>query len=52
LSADQRRVRLRIDGLRALYVHELSAQGVRTAMGEPLLHSEAYYTLNRIPTAD
>ncbi|MHC4428856.1 MAG: hypothetical protein ACYS0D_09700 [Planctomycetota bacterium] len=42
-------VRLVVDGLRAGYVHELVAEGVRSAAGEPLLHAEAYYTLNAIP---
>lgn len=49
VSADRRRVRLQVDGLRALYVHELRAEGVRSAAGAPLTHPDAYYTLNRIP---
>lgn len=49
VSADRRRVRLRVDGLRALYVHELRASGVRSAAGAGLTHPDAYYTLNRIP---
>lgn len=49
VSADGLRVRLRIDGLRELFVHELSATGLRSSDGEPLLHPHAYYTLNRIP---
>ena len=44
-----RSVRLTVDGLREGYVHELHAAGVRGAEGEPLLHAEAYYTLNAIP---
>lgn len=51
ISADGRRVRLQVDGLRPLYVHELDASGVRSAQGDPLLHSQAYYTLNQIPRA-
>ena len=51
VSDDGTRVRLVVDGLRELYVHELVAKGVRSAEGEPLLHPEAYYTLNRIPSA-
>ncbi|MBI1372459.1 MAG: hypothetical protein GC159_06825 [Phycisphaera sp.] len=47
---DERRVRLTVDGLRATYVHELHAEGVRAADGRTLLHAEAYYTLNRIPS--
>lgn len=37
------------------FVHELHAEGVRGAVGtaqagRPLLHTTAYYTLQRIPT--
>ena len=42
-------VTLRINNLRATYVHELIAQGLRDTQGKPLLHPEAYYTLNKIP---
>ncbi|WP_237607417.1 hypothetical protein [Roseimaritima sediminicola] len=52
VSPDGRRVRLRIEGLRELYVHELVAAGVRDGQGHPLLHTDAYYTLNRIPAVD
>lgn len=44
------RVHLRVEGMRELYVHELSAQGVRSAGGRALDHPRAYYTLNRIPS--
>ena len=49
VSEDKRRVRLVIDGLRELFVHALEADGVRSATGLPLLHEDAYYTLNRRP---
>jgi len=49
VSADRRRVRLQVAGLRAHYVHELRADGVRSANGTPLAAPDAYYTLNRIP---
>ena len=49
ISDDNMRVRLEIDGLRELFVHELIAAGVRSEDGEPLLHPHAWYTLNRIP---
>ncbi|QDT49377.1 hypothetical protein Pan258_34260 [Symmachiella dynata] len=49
VSDDGLRVHLQVDGLRELFVHELTAKGIRSADGEPLLHPEAYYTLNRIP---
>lgn len=43
---DGYRVRLVVDGLQRGHVHELRATGVRDIEGQPLLHSEAYYTLN------
>ena len=49
VSADARRVRLKANRLRPLFVHELHASGVRSAAGAPLDHTDAYYTLNRIP---
>ena len=48
-SEDRLRVRLTVDGLRELHVHELRAPGVTSASGRPLDHPDAYYTLNRIP---
>jgi glucose/arabinose dehydrogenase len=48
-SSDGRGVRLYIDGLQAGHVHELHADGVRSADGLPLLHNVAYYTLNYVP---
>lgn len=49
VSDDRLSVRLKVTGLRPLFVHELVAKGVRNHAGKPLLHPEAYYTLNRIP---
>lgn len=49
VAADRKSVRLMIDGLVAGHIHELHAAGVKSAAGLPLLHNEAYYTLNRIP---
>lgn len=49
VSKDGLRVRLQVDGLRELFVHELIATGIRSRAGEPLLHPHAWYTLNRIP---
>lgn len=49
---DPRRVQLRVDGLRELYVHEIRCRGLRSARGEPLLHPTGFYTLNRIPRTD
>ena len=49
VSLDGLRVKLQVDGRRELFVHELVAGGVRDADNQPLLHANAYYTLNRIP---
>jgi glucose/arabinose dehydrogenase len=49
VGADRRHVRLQVEGLRELHVHELRAEGVRSAQGAALDHPDAYYTLNRIP---
>ncbi len=49
VAPDARSVRLYVDGLQPGHVHELHAEGVRSAAGLPLLHREAYYTLNYIP---
>jgi len=51
VAEDGLSVRLLIAGLRPGFVHELSAKGVQSADGTPLLHTEAYYTLNRLPDA-
>ena len=42
-------VHLKVEDLREGYVYELHANGLRDSKGSPLLHREAYYTLNRIP---
>ncbi|MBH53211.1 MAG: hypothetical protein CMI18_02565 [Opitutaceae bacterium] len=52
VSDDRKRVRLKIDGLRELYVHELHVNGVTNEKGEHLMHPEAYYTLNKIPVTN
>ena len=49
LSDDLLSVHLSVEGLKPHYVHELHAKGIRNQNGEPLLHPEAYYTLNQIP---
>lgn len=50
VSDDGLRARLVVDGLRQGYIHEITMSGVRSATGAPLLHGDAYYTLNRIPS--
>ncbi|MBI5773687.1 MAG: hypothetical protein HZA89_08090 [Verrucomicrobia bacterium] len=49
MAKDGRSVRLKAEGLRELFVHELHADGVRSASGAKLDHALACYTLNRIP---
>jgi len=49
VAADGKSVRLFVTGLQPGHVHELHAPGVRSATGLPLLHQEAYYTLNFVP---
>ncbi len=50
VAQDHRSVRLHLDRLVEGHIHELHAPGVRSAAGLPLLHPDAYYTLNFIPT--
>jgi glucose/arabinose dehydrogenase len=49
LAPDGRGVRLAVPGRRVRCVHELRLAGVRDRGGKPLLHAEAWYTLNVIP---
>jgi hypothetical protein len=49
VAADGLSVELEVPNRRAMYVHELHSEGLRSAEGLPLLHPEAYYTLNRLP---
>lgn len=51
VGADGKTVRLVIDGLQKGHVHELHMDGLRSKANLPLLHREAYYTLNSIPAA-
>ena len=46
VAEDGMSVELTIDGLQIGHVHELHAKGIRAKSGEPLLHNDAYYTLN------
>jgi hypothetical protein len=46
-------VRLTVDDLQEGFVHELSARGVRSQKNSfPLLHPDAFYTLNKIRPAE
>ncbi len=49
VAADNMSVRLVVEKLQEGHVHELHLNGVRSAEGLPLLHKEAYYTLNYLP---
>ena len=49
VATDGMSVELQVDGLMIGHVHELKAAGLRAKSGEPLLHAEAYYTLNYLP---
>jgi len=48
-AADGRSVRLTVEGMVLGHVHEFDLAGVRAQDGGGLLHTKAYYTLNRIP---
>ncbi len=49
VSEDGRQVQLRVEGLVKGHVHDFDLTEMRNAQGEPLLHKNAYYTLNEIP---
>jgi hypothetical protein len=46
VGKDGKSARLYVEGLQEGHIHDLKADGVRSADGEPLLHPQAYYTLN------
>jgi hypothetical protein len=48
VAEDRRHVDLIIEGLVVGHVHELHLPGVRSAKLQPLLHQQAYYTLNHL----
>lgn len=50
VAKDNMSVRIALSKLEEGHVHQLTAAGVRSAEGTPLLHNVAYYTLNYIPT--
>ena len=49
LGKDGKSVRLYVDGIQEGHIHDLKADGVRSKDGDPLLHPQAYYTMNYIP---
>ncbi len=49
VGADGKSIRLKLDTIRAGYVHELHLSNVKASDGTDLLHSVAYYTLVNVP---
>ena len=49
LSADGRTAHLVLDTVKLGHVHEFDVSALRSATGEPPLHRDAYYTVNRLP---
>ena len=48
LSADRKTLSVVVGGRQKGRVYELQLTGVKSADGDPLLHPEAYYTLNEL----
>jgi hypothetical protein len=46
VAPDGKSVRVHVSKLEEGHVHELHMDGVRSSTGLPLLHKQAYYTLN------
>ena len=51
LSADRLQAHLKIDGLVQGHVHEFDVRSLKDSADIPILHRNAYYTLNEIPKA-
>ena len=49
VAANRRSLRIYVSKLQEGHVHELHLDGLRSAEALPLLHKQAYYTLNYIP---
>ncbi len=49
VAQDGKSAKLFVEGLRAGYINEIKAEGVKNNQGKNLLHNFAYYTLNEIP---
>ncbi len=53
VSADGLKARIIVDNLRQYYVHQLTLDGIREKNSKfSLVHPNAYYTLNNIPTGE
>jgi azurin len=49
VSDDGLSVKLTIHGMRLGFIHQLKVAGVKSKIGESLLHDTGYYTLNEVP---
>jgi glucose/arabinose dehydrogenase len=49
VAPDHRSVRLYVNGMQIAHIHDLALPGIRSDQGDPLLHPQAYYTLNYLP---
>lgn len=49
ISQDGLKVKLAVSGLRSGYIHELKIENLVSTEGEPVLHPQAYYTINSFP---
>ena len=49
VAPDRKSVYLKMTPLTKGHIHEFHLVGVKSATGQPLLHTVAYYTLNEIP---
>jgi hypothetical protein len=49
VSADGKKVRLKVDGLVKGHVHHLQLKNIKAASGAEMWHPQAFYTLNEIP---
>ncbi len=47
-----KKVRLVVDSLKQGYIHEIRAEGIRSATNYALLHNYGYYTLNQFPDGE
>ena len=52
VSEDGLKARVVLDSLRLGYIHEIKAEGIKSASGLPLLHNFGYYTLNQIAAGE
>src|SRR5262249_29172488 len=49
VAPDGKSARIHVSQLQEGHIHELTCAGLRSESGLPLLHANAYYTLNYIP---